>query len=107
MEMTMVTIPLDKEPARIYNEASQDELDRIIRKPKFNKYIYEDERIEFVSSLSQEAQRIKIVERISQSRDPKDDKFLELAASGKATCIVSGDEDLIVLSPFRGIPILT
>ena len=43
----------------------------------------------------------------SDCRDPKDDKFLELALNGKATHIVSGDEDLLVLHPFRGIPILT
>jgi predicted nucleic acid-binding protein len=33
-------------------------------------------------------------------------KFLELALSGDADCIVSGDRDLLVLNPFRGIPII-
>ncbi|MDQ3756218.1 MAG: putative toxin-antitoxin system toxin component, PIN family, partial [Acidobacteriota bacterium] len=37
----------------------------------------------------------------------KDNKFLELAVSGKADWIVSGDDDLLVLNPFRGIPIFT
>ncbi len=83
------------------------EWERIIRKPKFNKYILEDERIEFLSGLNQEASRIKITELITQARDQKDNKFLELAVSGHASCIVSGDEDLLVLHPFRGIPILT
>lgn len=83
------------------------ELDRIIRKPKFNKYVLEDERIEFLSSLSQETKRVAIVERVTKSRDTKDDKFLDLAVSGQASCIVTGDKDLLVLHPFRGIPILT
>ncbi len=39
-------------------------------------------------------------------RDPKDDKFLEAAVAGEADCIVSGDDDLLTLSPFEGIPIL-
>ena len=39
-------------------------------------------------------------------RDSDDDKFLELAVSESAACIVSGDKDLLVLSPFRGIPIM-
>jgi predicted nucleic acid-binding protein len=43
---------------------------------------------------------------VTDCRDPKDNKFLELALSGKATHIVSGDEDLLVLHPFRGILIL-
>jgi predicted nucleic acid-binding protein len=40
-------------------------------------------------------------------RDPTDDKFLELAVSGNADLILSGDKDLLTLHPFRGIPIVT
>lgn len=46
-------------------------------------------------------------EGIRMCRDSKDDKFLELAVSGRAHCIVSGDSDLLILNPFRGIVILT
>ena len=53
------------------------------------------------------AELVEIVELISASRDPKDDKFLELAVSGRADLIVSGDADLLVLNPFRGIPVVT
>ena len=38
---------------------------------------------------------------------PEDDKFLELAVSGRATYIISGDDDLLVLHPFRDIAIMT
>ena len=44
--------------------------------------------------------------RIIACRDPRDDKFLEVAVTGKADVIVSGDQDLLVLNPFAGIPIL-
>ena len=40
-------------------------------------------------------------------RDPKDDQILELAVSGNADCIVTGDDDLLTLNPFRGIAIIT
>jgi len=40
-------------------------------------------------------------------RDPKDNKFLELAVAGEATHIVTGDSDLLVLNPFRDIAVLT
>jgi predicted nucleic acid-binding protein len=40
-------------------------------------------------------------------RDPKDDKFLELAVSGAACCVVTGDQDLLALHPFRSVSILT
>jgi len=53
------------------------------------------------------AELVTITERVVACRDPTDDKFLELAVNGKADVIVSGDNDLLVLHPFRGIPILT
>jgi predicted nucleic acid-binding protein len=53
------------------------------------------------------AELVPITETILASRDPKDDKFLELAVSGGADVIVSGDADLLVLNPFRGIAIMT
>ena len=53
------------------------------------------------------AELVTITERIASCRDPHDDKFLELAVSGRADLIVSGDADLLALNPFRGIPIVT
>jgi predicted nucleic acid-binding protein len=48
-----------------------------------------------------------ITTQIAACRDPKDDKFLELAVNGRAEVIVSGDADLLVLDRFHGIPIIT
>jgi predicted nucleic acid-binding protein len=39
-------------------------------------------------------------------RDPKDNKYLELALASGAETIVSSDNDLIVLHPWRGVKIL-
>jgi predicted nucleic acid-binding protein len=50
---------------------------------------------------------VVIHERIEVCRDEKDNQYLELAIDGQATCIVSGDSDLLILNPFREIPILT
>ena len=40
-------------------------------------------------------------------RDPDDDEVLALALAAKVDLIVSGDDDLLVLQVFGGIPILT
>jgi uncharacterized protein len=53
------------------------------------------------------AEVVPIAERIAACRDPTDDKFLELAVNGRAELIISGDADLLVLHPFRAIPIVT
>jgi uncharacterized protein len=39
-------------------------------------------------------------------RDPHDNMFLECVVSAAADCLVSGDDDLLVLENIRGIPIL-
>src|SRR6202012_2779345 len=61
---------------------------------------------ENVGRLLAGAELVTIGERIAACRDATDDKFLELAVSGKADLIVSGDADLLVLNPFRDIPIV-
>ena len=46
-------------------------------------------------------------QRINACRDPKDNMVLEAAVAGQVDVIVSGDKDLLTLSPFKGIPVLT
>ena len=82
------------------------ELNEVLRRKKFERYLLEEERDRFLAALITEAIMVEITEHINACTDPKDDMFLELAVSGGATCIVSGDEHLLRLSPFRGIPIM-
>lgn len=83
------------------------ELNDVLKRKQFDKYILEEERMEFLAVLVREATLIEITEIVTECHDPRDDKFLELPISGKAACIISGDEDLLVLHPLRGIPIVT
>ena len=84
-----------------------DELNEVLRRTGFDKYVSEALRIEFLAALLRDAELVFVVEEIKECRDPKDDKFLSLAVSGKADCIITGDKDLLILHPFREIPILT
>jgi uncharacterized protein len=87
----------------LVSEATVAELDEVLRRPKFNKYVPEEKRLEFLAALVQ----VEVTEMITASRDAKDNKFLELAVSGGASQILSGDDDLLVLHPFRGIAVVT
>lgn len=82
------------------------ELNEVIARKKFDKYVSEEKRKEFLAALVKQAELLEVTEEITDCRDPKDNKFLELAVSGEADCIISGDGDLLVLHPFRGISIL-
>ncbi|MDQ4105709.1 MAG: putative toxin-antitoxin system toxin component, PIN family [Actinomycetota bacterium] len=83
------------------------ELNEVLSREKFDKYLAEEERELFLPSLLQSAKLVEIHEKIRVCRDPKDDKFLELAVNGAADYIVSGDGDLLALHPFRNVQILT
>ena len=83
------------------------ELGEVLSRPKFARYITGEESQEFLAALVNQATFVDITEQIAICRDPKDDKFLELAVSGDAAIIVSGDSDLRALNPFRDILILT
>ena len=91
----------------LFSEESLAEFDEVICRPKFDRYVRESNRKEFLASVLEDAESIEVIDSISDCRDPKDNKFLELAVSGDATHLVTGDDDLLVLHPFRGVSILT
>lgn len=64
--------------------ATLEELNNVLRREKFEKYVHEEERLQFLAAL-----------------------VGELAVSGQADCIISGDDDLLTLNPFQGIRIVT
>lgn len=83
------------------------ELKEVLSRPKFDRYLTLSRRQEFLEALTETAQFIDVTEQIDECRDSKDNKYLELALSGKAECIVTGDDDLLILNPWRSIEILT
>ena len=86
--------------------AVEDELFEVLRRPRIAK-IVAPIQMAVLAKIFADAEMVTITEGVAACRDPKDDKFLELAVSGRADLIVSGDDDLLVLGSFRGIPILT
>ena len=92
----------------LYAQPLLEELVDVLNRPRIRqKYRLTDRDIETVIGfILLRGEAVVPQEQIAACRDPKDDKFLEVAVSGKADVIVSGDEDLLVLHPFAGIPIL-
>jgi putative PIN family toxin of toxin-antitoxin system len=91
----------------LFSEATFQELQEILNRSKFDKYISLIIRTQFLAKLKLESEAVEIVEIIKECRDPKDDKFLEVAINGNATHIITGDKDLLELHPFRGVDIVT
>jgi putative PIN family toxin of toxin-antitoxin system len=66
-----------------------------------------DRREEILSLLAAAAVWVEPTQQVTDCRDAKDNRYLELALAAGATVIVSGDADLLVLDPWRGVRILT
>jgi uncharacterized protein len=91
----------------IVSEATVAELADVLQRSRFDKYVREEARLQFLATFTHDTTLIVVTETITDCRDPKDNKFLEVAVSGQATVIITGDRDLLDLHPYRGIAIIT
>lgn len=91
----------------LVSEETLAELAQTLARDKFNPYVSLADRQGFFELYSRLAEWVSIKTVVRACRDAKDDKFLELAVDGRASLLVTGDKDLLSLSPFRGVRILT
>ena len=89
----------------LQSQATLSELERVLIRPKFDRYVSLERRLRFIASLVNRAEYVDVNETFELCRDPKDNSLLELAASGQASHLITGDQDLLVLNPFRNIVI--
>lgn len=82
------------------------ELNDVLHRRKFSRYLTPFEADLFINQYSLTATVVEVTTTVRDCRDDRDNKFLEVAIDGRADCIVSGDEDLLILDPYRGIFIL-
>ena len=92
----------------LYAQSLLEELIDVLNRPRIRrKYNLTQANIKtLVGLILLRGEAVEPEQAITVCRDPKDNKFLEVAVAGKADVIVSGDEDLLVLHPFEGIPIV-
>ena len=91
----------------LLSSSTLEELAEVLQREKFERYVTAAEREEFLAAFVERALFMEPTEEVRACRDAKDDKFLELAVSGRAAYIISGDADLLVLHPFCDIAIMT
>ena len=91
----------------LMSTATWMELREVLQRPKFARYTGPGLLEPYLQSVWEAAEPIEPTTPIRACRDPRDDKFLEVAVHGRADLIVTGDHDLLDLHPFRGISIIT
>ncbi len=82
------------------------ELQKVLMRPKFNRYVEMDARQEFIQGFVQRAVLIDVKETVVDCIDPKDNKFLALAYTAEAELILASDPHLTDMHPWRDIPII-
>lgn len=86
--------------------AVTDEVLDAFSRPKFARSISTARRDHVLGLVLEAAVHFTPLERVTDCRDAKDNKYLELALASRATTIVTSDQDLLVLHPWRGVRIL-
>jgi uncharacterized protein len=88
------------------------ELEEVLDRDKFDRYLDRESRVSFVALMRRHAhlfgvEKANIEAALPPCRDPRDIQFLALVLAAEADALVSSDEDLLVLNPWREIPIVT
>jgi uncharacterized protein len=88
------------------------EMEVVLDRSKFDRYLDREKRQAFAANVRRrvhlfEVQGVDLTEVALACRDPSDNMFLALALAAEAEAIVSSDDDLLVLHPWREIQILT
>lgn len=91
----------------LMSEETLAELSEVLSRGRFDRYVSREDRQHFLRLLGGIVRVIPITQRIAACRDPKDDKFLDVALNGEAQLILTGDQDLLELHPFHGIEIVS
>lgn len=99
---------LDAKFELLLSEATLNEIECVLQRPevlrKLQLTVIESRAL--VLLLRRQGQCVAPSVHIRRSRDPDDDKFLDCAVEGHATCLVTADHDLLSLREIEGIPIM-
>lgn len=91
----------------LFSEATMSELADVLFRQKLDRYVSREERQKFLGQLASTAEFVPIIQLVRECRDPRDDRFLEVALNGRADVIITGDADLLEIRPWREIAILS
>lgn len=92
----------------LVSRATVAELIRVLAYPKFK--LASREQHDLLADYLPWAETFRVPDpppRTPACRDPHDVPFLQLAMAAKTDALVTGDADLLVLAPLRGLAIIT
>lgn len=95
----------DERLVLLFSQELLDEFLEVAERPKFRKYFPITELQNLLLRIRDKAEFVKVTSSVELCRDPKDNFLLSLAKDGKATHLITGDKDLLVLEKIGGTEI--
>jgi uncharacterized protein len=100
----------NKKAIHLVSDPITEEYLRVLEYPRIRKFkkVTDAFVADIAAYLLHHTERVELISTIGLSADPDDNVFLETAADGGATMLVSGDKaDLLSLRFIQGIPIVS
>lgn len=85
----------------------RDEIGRVLARPRFSSRVPQTRIASILALLDEGALWAKPIATVTEFRDAKDNRYLELALAADASIIISGDMDLLILDPWRNVRVMT
>lgn len=104
---TVSKILKNKNVIILTNPTLRAEISDVIARPKFKKFFSDQQKEDLQYILTIGTENIVTHSSFSLSRDKDDNFLLAICYDGKADFLITGDEDLLILNPFKKTFILT
>ena len=91
----------------LFSQTLIDEFIEVAQRPKFKKYFSPSDLQTLLLRISERSIFIDVTSQVNICRDPKDNFLLSLAKDGKASHLITGDNDLLTIKKYQKTAILT
>ena len=91
----------------LFSQELLEDFIEVAQRPKFRKYFSLSDLEELLTRVRAKAEFISVTSIIEMCRDPKDNFLLALTKDGKASYLITGDKDLLVLKNIGKSKIIT
>ena len=100
-------ILFSKECVLIFSQELLEEFLAVAKRPKFRRFFSPSDLEEILESIQEYAEFIDVTSSIEVCKDPKDNFLLSLSIDGNADFLLTGDNDLLILTKFHKTAIVT
>lgn len=100
-------IIFSKKCVLIFSQEWLEEFLTVAKRPKFRRFFSSSDIEEILETIQEYAEFIEVTSKTEVCKDPKDNFLLSLSMDGNADFLLTGDNDLLILTKFRKTSIIT